>query len=1484
MTQRTILLTAVLALVLSWQQARGERLEGFIGETWQGYEVEDSIFNPNFGNGTQEHPWKIYGAEGLAYLAYKVNVEGETYEGKYFEIASHINLATADQRCWVPIGTDEDHCFQGTLTAGTYTDANGVEHPYEVRGMTIRADGTATTSHFGLFGVLQGTVEGLVVKNANITVSVGSAECHVGTLCGWLGTLNAELNSQDGGVRGVVTRCSVENAQTSVTTTNAYSSVGGLIGSVDESGKVESALAATTIRANGPLNAGGVFGDVQADRVLTDCHAVVTLTLRNDTDGLARGGGITGYCMGYRLHYTELMDCTASGDITATGSAANTVVGGITGTAYGLQKLSYCTTSVSLAGAHTMGGLIGAYDILTNAADVSVQQCFCASLVDARQATYAGGLFGRVSFSRTYSNGNYAVGYISNASVLTTFVGTMTKPEAAESRYGIIVGYVENDQQPDYFGFFRYDRKMCNLQLNGMGWDMSGRVGTISYPTPQDGLFAYYQEAWMGNLHQHLLGQEPFYTANMKVACAPFVITNDYQNYFNAYDVTIDFLVDKFVNELTGEELATYQLMTPAPSCLKLRDNRVTVLDPGEATVVVNCRGVQRKVHLDITYGQPWDGSMAGGSGYKPWDDFIGGDGTAKNPYVIHNAEELLRVMYNRSDSYGSYQYNVSGKHYVLSNDIFLNAHLLCDDEQPRSDAQRWTGSHYEWRATLHGNGKTVYGLRAESTEGGSHGLFGKVSGRVEDLAVVDSHVKVSGSDSIVSAGIICGELLKHGTIERCLAHGGIQSDGYAGGICGRADAESTRLADCFAAVHIGWDNQSNFVGAGITATAPEELVRCVSTGKVENSDGCTFGITDDMTTATDCWYDRQMMSFDGLADHPSRVLTTEMTGGRILAGNPAWTTAANRYPMLRQFARTSYGDLLSAPVFFAVTELPGGYGDIDRAGYVTEIFDLPTENITWRARLGNEYLDIINECGAGTPNKRTTSEPDHLIGETASTASLSTSAKRCIAVDVRADKAGIRFKDSHAETACLAAFDADGDGLVSLREAFTAGASQFATFNASAEAKNAESFTEMRYFAGITHLQEGMLSGLDKLAELELPKQLTTIGPNAFNGCAALENITLPYPLATANGESFYGSAIKNIVANERSTVCRSIDGVLYQIDPSDDSQVMLMAYPPGRGEEDATLTAPLTAILSKAVYRVPGLNNIYIDNCLPDGCMAELADPEDEDWNNYSDAIIHYDDDDDTDEPQMHIYVNDGSFNSSLYAEYLGEGYYWQPYVDNGHLDIYYPLNVTSALWATLYVDFPTELPEGLEAFIASEPDTLNNVVELNSIGRVIPRSVPVAIRAREPGLYRLYKHDGSVPDVEKWKNRFIGSFIGQDGVFGVPVNQETAVEGSMLTLGRNKLGEVGFFKYNGKEIPPYRAYLTRNNIIDGPTQLMIRLGDAVDGIEAVEHNQSTQTPAPRDGIYDLTGRKLSSLHSPLSTLPKGIYIINGKKVVIK
>ena len=52
---------------------------------------------------------------------------------------------------------------------------------------------------------------------------------------------------------------------------------------------------------------------------------------------------------------------------------------------------------------------------------------------------------------------------------------------------------------------------------------------------------------------------------------------------------------------------------------------------------------------------------------------------------------------------------------------------------------------------------------------------------------------------------------------------------------------------------------------------------------------------------------------------------------------------------------------------------------------------------------------------------------------------------------------------------------------------------------------------------------------------------------------------------------------------------------------------------------------------------------------------------------------------------------------------------------------------------------------------------------------------------------------------------------------------------------------------------------------------------------GIEPMRINHSSELKTQNTPVYDLCGRKLSTLNSPLTTLPKGVYIVNGKKIVI-
>ena len=1204
------------------------------------------------------------------------------------------------------------------------------------------------------------------------------------------------------------------SGMTITATSTSYTHYFGLFGTIED-GSISSLTvkdASITLTANDWADVGGLIGECNDN--LTDCHAVANITCTNTGSEEISVGGLAGSCT-----VSNVSHCSSSGSITgsitATGSESEIIMGGLIGYAQTISTtataaMTYCCTATSLKGGTTVGGLMGQLNIGTNKTDIS--SSFSCSFIDATSATYAGGVFGDLQRS------SHTTAYDSDISC--QYCGTMVKPSAS-TRYGVAFG---NTNLPynagfDYFSnhSFTYDSWLCDLPTNGMGYDLAGKVSAITTPLPAAGGYTLPSTA----------KAEATFKDNFILCSQPTYITNDAKHFFPPKDVTTSF---NMVYDVLGEQV-TYVLAENSNS-IEVKGRNLQPLDPSEALLTIRCNDVERKALIKVNYGTEWDGQTATG--------FDGGNGSFLDPYLIRTVSQLRLAISNTS------LYNKEGMNFRLANDIFINKHLLQTNEEPRSGAHQWTSANFA--ANLDGDGHTIYGLYVrdeDCTRESAHGLFATLTGKVSRLAMVDSYVWASGSASEICAGTICGVLTGDGALEQCMAHGRVLSDGMAGGMVGSVDDNNNALTDCFSCVHVGWATSNDkYVGAGLisdkeTNDGKPVVTNCISTGKVEYDYNNSYGLVRRGTVDTNSCFDLTMMASNfTVMDEDYSSKPANMISGQMLADAANWKTELRRYPMLKLFAETPYGDLLSMPLLFA---------EGDRAGKVTQVFDFPNEGVIWSAYNGSTYIDVINSCGAASPVSSTESNTEFLIAQTSAEAkSQSTKALRVMAIDVKVSSVvGLTFEDDKAATACLAAFDADHNDKVTLREAVEATSEQFTIFNA--QAASVQTFRELRYFVGLTTLSEGMISGLPSLTAVELPKTLTTISDNAFNGCSALESITLPVSATTATGLSFYGSGIKNIYVEPKSTNLVSRNGMLFNT--NDD----LMAYPPSRGEASATVSGALNAILPYAFYQVPGLTSIYLDNALPEGHVAELAE----------NGIVN------GQSSMVDIYINDGSYNGVLYEDYLDDSS-WEDYEDRLHR--YFPLTVTGAGWATLYIGFATQLPSELKAYIVTESSVTNNEATLKRVDNLLPATTPVVIRSEQAGTYLLMPYTGVVDPLDKWENKLIGSSIGQEKKWGVPVNQGDANEGSILTLGRSQ-GEVGFFYYQGTQIPPYRAYLTYNSIQDPNARFMLHIDDSEEsGIAETLNRQSSYSI-----LYDLQGR-------PLSNLPtRGVYIKDGKVVVI-
>ena len=1436
----------MLALAITTAYAYTE-VAGFNGPTW--YEHYNSNVQFAGGDGNKNTPYLIENAQQLTKLAYEVN-HGDDKGGQYFKIAGNIDLnerINGERLSWVPIGLDDNHPFCGTLTN---------PDKYKISGMRIDANSTETTKYFGLFGYMKGTVDGVQLTDASEIKLTGSGNYNAGLLCGYL---------TEG---SYVSNCAVEDSYITGTNLDGKVYIGGLVGFAwlidgrgDEDGKMVSCLAKTTISLTGngssTLTAGGVVGNNFGKMV--DCHAVVNMTVTDiSTSDNSYLGGIVGEVGSGPLRF-----CSASGDIVA-GVGSHAVIGGAFGfvnTVPGFDvtiRLNYTVSTVAVSGGYALGGLIGRCYV-RNSLAVNMTSNFSSSYVDARDATYAGGLIGILRYDNTRSTAEQrATWWLAEGNDVNGFCGTMKKPDKSNvettNDYGVIVGHSVNVPDANFSkmaGYmFYYNGNMCNFKLNGKGlpmpqannyggqipnddgyglWGVAFGTGTLDDPSP-----AALHDGYGDNV-------EMCFTDNYKLSCLLFYITNDKKTNYCATDVTVDFSIEDINNSSTGEKVCSFSVPDDV-TCVRVEDKHLYPLDPGEVVVTIKWNGLQRKVHLDITYGLDWPGGSN--------SSFDGGDGTAENPWLIHNADQLNASMHD----------NTNNKYYRLACDIFFNTHLLQEDGTPRSDARPW--DPVDFKGHIDGNGKTIYGVYVNKNslgDGESLGFFKNLYGTVENLAIVDSNVSTDGvSNPNSAAGLLCGTMIEGASVSNCLFHGRVSASSCCSGIAGRVDANNTSITDCFANVHVTYPASSSnpFTASGLCYNTPAAMEYCLSTGRVEKFI-YRFGISDGAEGCTTCHYDKQMMAGDD-DNQTIGSTTTQILSGNLMGGSNAWQQDDERYPMLKTFADTPYGKMLAMPVLFDGT---------DRAGNVNYIFEFPTENVSWRAINGLTYIDVINDCGAASIVERTDDDVEILIAQAENVESNCTRAMRTLPLNLRSGLTSFRFKDPVAQTAAEAAFDKESPiGTLTLRELVEATKSDFVVFNS--EATGLKWFPEFRYFTSTTTLEEGMLSGLDQLCELQLPKKLTTIAANSFNGCSSLEEITLPPTFTTLKMGGLYGSSIKNLLINPKHPSMRSIDGALFQAD--NDGKLTLVAYPPGRGEESATISTLFHYIDDYAFYKIPNLKNIYIDNCLPEGNLVIPTQ---------QDPIIHEDE-----TAMMHIYVNDGSYGqygSILFPEYEND-FYWGEYQDNEHLHIYYPLNMTSAGWATLYIGFPTQLPEGFNAYVVTTSDADTHTATLKNIGRVIPKTTPVVIKnaaGLDPGIYPLTRWEGVVPTIPKYTNRFVGSYIGQEGKWGLDVNQETSITGGVLTLGRNSRGVVGFYKYNGAVIPPYRAYLTTNTVIEGAKGFTFVIDDTIDEIPNSIQNASSLREKQSAVFYDMTGRALQGK----PTRP-GVYIKNGKKIVIK
>ena len=113
-----------------------------------------------------------------------------------------------------------------------------------------------------------------------------------------------------------------------------------------------------------------------------------------------------------------------------------------------------------------------------------------------------------------------------------------------------------------------------------------------------------------------------------------------------------------------------------------------------------------------------------------------------------------------------------------------------------------------------------------------------------------------------------------------------------------------------------------------------------------------------------------------------------------------------------------------------------------------------------------------------------------------------------------------IDFADANVKALCVANWDTNGDGELSMSEA----AVVTDLGNVFKENKTIASFDELQYFTGLTSIGGSAFSGCTGLTSITIPSSVTSIGDLAFIGCSGLTSITIPSSVTSIGNLAFNG------------------------------------------------------------------------------------------------------------------------------------------------------------------------------------------------------------------------------------------------------------------------------------------------------------------------------------------------------------------------
>ena len=333
-------------------------------------------------------------------------------------------------------------------------------------------------------------------------------------------------------------------------------------------------------------------------------------------------------------------------------------------------------------------------------------------------------------------------------------------------------------------------------------------------------------------------------------------------------------------------------------------------------------------------------------------------------------------------------------------------------------------------------------------------------------------------------------------------------------------------------------------------------------------------------------------------------------------------------------------------------------------------------------------------------------------------------------------------------------------------------------------------------------------------LTSVTIPNSVKSIGESAFLDCSGLTSITIPNSVTSIGGKAFcYCYGLTSVtIGNGVESIGRA-------------------AFSDCSGLTSVTIGNGVESIGAEAFCDCPKLHDVY--------CYAENVPTTES--NAFEDSPIE---------------------NATLHVPANAVKSYGASWTSFGTITS--TVEVSSVGYATLFLDYDAEIPEGIEAYIAKEVVGENLKMEkVENQEGLLPAETGVIIKA-EAGKYdfNLYPNANSV-SVDG--NLFVGSAIETE----ITAEDNTsyyilAAPDDNVGMYPVKLDENGAFVCKAN-----KAYLPIPSAVASSARIYFDFGKETGILETENGNVKTEN------CYDLSGRRVQNAQ-------KGIFIVNGKKVV--